>query len=179
MLLFWRQGYEGTSISQLTAALGINAPSLYAAFGSKERLYQLAVEYYMAQIGDAERAALAQGSTVRGGIEALLQHCARAYTEPGRPRGCMIALGGMRMADEHHAVLAVTQRIRKQSLDWISGWLEQGRAAGELPAVFDVEAYAHFLQATLHGMAVLARDGASVQTLQQMVRLALAAWPGR
>ena len=95
MAVFWQRGYEGTSLGDLTAAMGINRPSLYAAFGCKEALFHEAVALYDAVEGGATARALQDEPTARAAVEAMLCDNAEAYAAPDKPPGCMIVLGAM------------------------------------------------------------------------------------
>src|SRR5689334_5469946 len=99
MEVFWAYGYDGTSMTDLTAAMGINSPSLYAAFGSKEALFREAVAYYNQTRGAAIAAALNGSPTAREAIAEALRHQVIAYTESDRPRGCMIVLAATTATD--------------------------------------------------------------------------------
>jgi AcrR family transcriptional regulator len=116
MELFWERGYEGASLSDLTAAMGIGSPSLYAAFGSKAALFKEAVAYYNATTGGPQRE-LEAAPTARAGIEALLRHYARAYVEPGHPPGCMVMLAATTGAAENEEVRRFLAGCRQEDLE--------------------------------------------------------------
>src|SRR5918996_4164529 len=96
MEVFWAKGYDGASLSDLTAAMGINSPSLYAAFGSKEGLFREAVALYGATEGTEIWEALPQAPTAREAIERFLRASALSFTRPDRPAGCLVVPGGQR-----------------------------------------------------------------------------------
>ncbi|UGT63462.1 TetR/AcrR family transcriptional regulator [Nocardia asteroides] len=102
--VFWEHGYEGTSLADLTTAMGIASPSLYAAFGSKEALFREAVELYGATYGGYTERALREEPTARASIEAMLRDNAAAYTAPELPHGCMIVLAGSTYTTRNTAV---------------------------------------------------------------------------
>jgi len=176
MDLFWEKGYASTSLADLTAAMGINAPSLYSAFGSKEQLFRDAVALYSNGEGGCTQAELLRGPTVRAGIENMLLAAARAGTQPGRPRGCMIVLGAPTNADEHAPVHKMLCDSRRHAQALILQRLRDAVRHGELPAHADLPALAAYYATVLHGMAIQARDGASRKILQQSARLAMLAW---
>lgn len=92
MLVFWERGYEGASLTELTEAMGIKPPSLYAAFGDKEALFREAIEHYKSAYGQHTTRALTEEPTARAAVEALLRNNACTYVEPGHPKGCMVVL---------------------------------------------------------------------------------------
>ncbi len=165
MLAFWTNGYEQTSISDLTEAMGIAAPSLYAAFGDKRRLFQEAVERYQAMPGNEVMSALGE-PTAYGAVAQMLRAAAVEYTLPDLPNGCFVLSEphlGHERATSHGDLLAR---------------LTQGVEAGELPAETDTEALAAFYTAVLSGMSARSRDGAPRAELLAIAETALGAWPG-
>ncbi len=176
MELFWAKGYEGTSIADLTAAMGINSPSLYAAFGSKEALFLEATEYYTHAEGTEIWAALDEASTACLAIENFLRRTAKAYSQTDRPQGCLIALGALHQDSSSGAICADLRRRRAENLTALCKRLERAVAEGELPANFDCRTAATFFATVQHGMSIQARDGASCTALMATVAGAMAAW---
>jgi len=176
MDLFWEKGYASTSLADLTAAMGINAPSLYSAFGSKEQLFRDAVALYGSREGGCTQAELLSAPTVRAGIENMLLAAVRAGTQPGRPKGCLIVLGAPTGTDEHAPVQKMLCDSRRHTQALILQRLREAVRHGELPAHTDLPALASYYATVLHGMAIQARDGASRKILQQSVRLAMLTW---
>lgn len=169
METFWRLGYEGASIADLTAAIGITPQSLYAAFGSKAELYREALGLYRATSGASLAQALAEAPNVSTAIERLLQARARLYTQPGRPAGCMISAAVLTCASENAPVADYLSQLRLSALAGLRAALEEGKTSGEFRADLDVGAMARTLAAFIQGMAVQARDGASEADLQCLV----------
>lgn len=161
---FWRSGYEQTTVATLTAAMGITAPSLYAAFGDKDALFAEAADCYAARIGAALDRALAQPST-RASIAELLRATAAAHTSAATPPGCFV-LTEPRLAE-----------YREQLRGRIRDRLARGRAEGDLPAGCDPELLASFLVAVMAGMSMRARDGAAPGEVDAIAATALAAIP--
>jgi AcrR family transcriptional regulator len=175
MGVFWERGYEGTSISDLTAAMGIAAPSLYAAFGSKERLFREAVELYDSLAGAAERA-LHDAPTAREGIEAMLREHAASYTDPETPAGCLIVLGATAYAPENRKIAEYLAGWRRETTQTIRARLARGIQEGDVPPGVDVDALAAYFNTLLEGLSIEARDGASREQLDRTVDCAMAAW---
>ena len=178
MLLFWRKGFAATSMSDLCDAMGINSPSLYAAFGSKEALYLEAVDYYARTIGPPIWDKLAEGATARAGIQNLLI----AWTENlpksrATPAGCMALLAAV--GDEWPAaIVRVVRKVRLDMLGTLRSRLEIAVARGELPAATDIDGLSRFYLSVFQGMAVQAKDGATSAELRAVAAAAMTAWPG-
>ncbi len=177
--LFWRHGYEGTSIAELTAAMGVTPPSLYAAFGSKERLYREALDRYGASYGSFTERALAEEPTARRAVERMLREAAELYSAGPQPRGCMLATGALTCAPEHTEVVADLTRRRRSAISSVKTRFDRAVAEGELAASTDTAALAAYYSAVVQGLAIQARDGVERPVLDSIAELALAAWPGR
>ncbi len=176
MKVFWEKGYEGASLTALTAAMGINAPSLYAAFGCKEALYLEAMELYAQTVGTDIWAALETAPTAREAVSRFLLATAEAYSQPGTPHGCLIALGGLHQAAVPEAVCDALTRHRMENTDKLRQRLEAAIAEGELRDGVDAGAVATFYATVQHGMSILARDGGSYEALKNVADGAMAAW---
>ncbi|MPZ19283.1 MAG: TetR family transcriptional regulator [Luteitalea sp.] len=177
MELFWAKGYDGTSLSDLTTAMGINSPSLYAAFRSKQALFREAVRLYGASEGTEIWDAIPNAPTAREAIERFLHRTAESFTRRGKPRGCLIALGALHTRDGSDAVVCRELRDhRAQNAKTLRLRLERGVAEGELSEGFDCRAAATFYATVQHGMSIQARDGASRETLLAVAHCAMAAW---
>jgi AcrR family transcriptional regulator len=176
MEVFWERGYEGTSISDLTAAMGINSPSLYAAFDCKEQLFREAVALYDATEGAATTRALADEPTARAAFEAMLRDNVEAYADPATPNGCMIVLAATAGAVANAGVRELLAENRRQTLADLAERVERGIEAGDVPPGADAQALAGFYGTVLQGLSIQARDGASRDALQAVVDGAMAAW---
>ncbi|WP_044191283.1 TetR/AcrR family transcriptional regulator [Hyalangium minutum] len=174
--VFWRLGYEGASIADLTEAMGITAPSLYAAFGSKAELYRRVLEHYRARQGGSQPRALTEAPTARAGVERLLQEAAREFSSPKHPPGCMISTAVLTCAEENQPVAEHVASLRAGTLAALRARIEQGIARGELPAGTDAAALARYFGALLQGMSVQALDGASQAELLALGEIAMRAW---
>ena len=172
MHLFWRYGYEGTSLNDLTAALRVNPPSIYAAFGDKKRLFLAAVRRYLCLPDVAEPA-----STARQAAEDLLRGAAIRFTGPDTPAGCLVAsaaISGSAAADDVKRELTA---IRLDAEARLCHRIQQAVDAGELAADTDAEALAAHVIAVVQGLSTLARDGAPREKLFRVVETAMRAWP--
>ncbi|WP_309646090.1 TetR/AcrR family transcriptional regulator [Phenylobacterium sp.] len=176
MEVFWLKGYEAASISDLTSAMGIGSPSLYAAFGSKEGLFREAVELYGRLEGPEVWAAFEKAPTARAAVEAFLTATAQAFTRPGKPRGCLVTLSVMNTADASASVCEAMRLNRASGRNDLAARLERAVSAGELPRGLDVAAVANFYLTVQQGMSIQARDGASRETLTAVAHAAMAAW---
>lgn len=176
MELFWAHGFEGASLSDLTSAMGINAPSLYAAFGSKEELFHEAVALYGAVEGAPLMRAVEAAPTARAGIAAFLETSALSHTQPGKPRGCLIVLSGLHSADTNPAVAQALIRHRAGNVETLRRILERGIASGELSPQTDSKAVATFYATVQQGMSIQARDGADRSVLLAIAQASMGAW---
>jgi AcrR family transcriptional regulator len=176
MTVFWSKGYDGASLSDLTAAMGINRPSLYAAYGNKHELFRKALEHYGAGPSSYEREALAQ-PTAREVAEGLLGGAADVQTDPSTPAGCLATLGTTYCADDSSAAGKLLIESRLIGHAAIRERFEQARADGDLPARADPNALTQYIGAVVCGMAVLAASGATRDELERVIELTMQAWP--
>jgi AcrR family transcriptional regulator len=178
MLVFWRKGFMATSMSDLCDAMGIRAPSLYAAFGSKEALYLEVVERYTTTIGPSVWGRLTEGATARAGIKSLLLAAVEILPESAvKPAGCMAALAAI-SEDCPGEIPDVVRKIRLDCLELLRSRLNDAVTAGELPSSTDVDCLSRFYLGVYEGMAIQARDGATSAELRGIAETAMAAWPG-
>ncbi|RST03639.1 TetR/AcrR family transcriptional regulator [Streptomyces sp. WAC07149] len=175
MLTFWEQGYETTSIADLTRNLGIGAPSLYAAFGDKRKLFDEVVVVYGSRYGDFASVALAEEPTAAAAIGRILREAAEIYTDPAHPPGCMVISAAANTTSEE--VAEALRERRNANLDMFESRIKADIASGELPAGTDARALARFAGAVLQGMSQQSRDGASREELEAVAERALLAWP--
>ncbi|MFD9069863.1 TetR/AcrR family transcriptional regulator [Streptomyces lasiicapitis] len=176
MEVFWKQGYEATSMTDLTSAMGIASPSLYAAFGCKEALFREAVTLYDATEGAHMARALTELPTAKGAVEAVLRYNARAYADEGTPHGCMVVLAATNCSPANAPVQEHLATWRQAGVDQMARRLERAVDEGELPAATDTEAMAVFYTTVIHGMSLRARDGSTRAELDKTVDRAMAAW---
>jgi AcrR family transcriptional regulator len=176
MLVFWTKGYDGASLSDLTEAMGINRPSLYAAYGNKEELFRKALERYGDGPSSYEREALAH-ATAREVAEGLLRGAADVQTDPNTPAGCLATLGTTYCADDSSSAGKMLIASRLAGHAAIRERFERARADGDLPADADPKALTHYLGAVVCGMAVLAASGATREELERVIELTMRALP--
>jgi len=178
MKTFWKSGYEGASMAELTKAMGINSPSLYAAFGSKEGLFKEAVQLYLATEDCKGRAILDGEPTARAAIHAMLRNSVANLVRPGAPHGCLLILADSNAAPENSGVRQHLCQRRRDIQSGLEARLKRGIAEGDLPAGADVKAMAAFYMTVLQGLSLRARDNAARDALLQVVDSAMAAWDG-
>jgi AcrR family transcriptional regulator len=179
MEVFWARGYEGATLADLQEAMGgITAPSFYAAFGSKEKLFREAVELYSSTLGAPMMKALAEGPTARAAIGALLDAAVEGFSKPGKPRGCMLVLAAINSTPANKSVQDHLRGLRARRRKAIRQRLQRGVAEGELPSGLDLGALASFYTTVIDGLAIQSRDGATRKTLRFAAGCAMAAWGG-
>ena len=176
MQVFWRNGYEGSSLADLTAAMGINRPSLYAAFGNKEALFRKVMDRYGAGPASHACAALRE-PTARGVAEALLRGTADMLGDPKHPRGCLGTHGALACGDDAGSVRQEMVSRHAAAFDALRQRFSQAKKEGDLPAGADPGALARYLSAICQGMSVQASNGATRKDLLAVVKTALRAWP--
>jgi AcrR family transcriptional regulator len=174
--VFWKKGYEGTALSDLTAAMGINRPSIYATFGNKEALFRKALDRYNAQMTGYMAEALKE-PTARGAAERLLVGTADLLSCPGNPKGCLMVQGALACGDEAEPIRKELIARRATGEAALRELFARAKAEGDLPAAADPGDLARYVMAVMHGMSVQSAGGASREELQGVIDLSLRAWP--
>jgi AcrR family transcriptional regulator len=176
--VFWRKGYEGTSLPDLTRAMGINRPSLYAAFGNKEALFRKVLDRYAEGPAAYVRSALAE-PTARAVAQRLLGGAVELLADPQGPRGCLMVHGALACGESAEAVRRELAARRAASEVAVRERFERARADGDLPAGADPADLARYVVTVVGGMSVQAAGGATREELRRVAEMALRAWPGR
>jgi len=177
MSVFWSKGFEGASLGDLQSAMGgINPPSLYAAFGSKERLFFEAVDLYVETVGGQPQRALESATTARAGVEAMLRAAVDIYCDPDTPSGCLLFLSAVNCAPANKSVQDRMRGYRIRVPDLIRKRLERGVAEGDVPEHLDLEPLVSLYADVVNGLPLRASDGASRNELLAGVTAAMAAW---
>src|SRR5207247_10528177 len=172
----WKRGYEGASLPDLTRAMGINRPSLYAAFGNKQALFRKAMARYAEGPASYLREAL-EAPTARAVFERLLEGGIKMVANPRQPRGCLAVQGALACGDEAEPVRRQLCAQRERAVALIRERLERAKAEGALPRGADPTALARYAATVMHGMAVQAAGGATAHELRRVAKIALRAWP--
>jgi len=175
MQVFWEKGFEATSISDLTVAMGLNPPSIYSAFGDKEGLFLEAVQRY--SDGNRESCPYYDEATARGAIEKLLTYSAHELTESCHPRGCLMAMATATSANCSDQLRKVIAQKRTSARDSLRERIRRGIKEGDVPAGTDAVALGDFYFTILAGMALQAREGATRKSLLATVEQAMSLFP--
>ncbi|WP_328611359.1 TetR/AcrR family transcriptional regulator [Amycolatopsis sp. NBC_00345] len=176
MLVFWEQGYEGASLTDLTGAMGITRTSMYAAFGNKEELFRKAMQRYAE--GPAAYAVRAlEEPTARQVATAFLTGSVRTTTRPGCPAGCLAVQGSLAAGDLGRPARDTLVAWRDEARSRLSDRFRQAVDDGDLPPETDTGLLARYLMTVSNGIAVQAAGGAAREELQQVADAALRNWP--
>ena len=177
ILQFWRTGYETTSVSELTHAMGITAPSLYTAFGDKESLFLECVERYASPGPKTTPELIAEAPSARQAAQELLEISARWFTQQDFPTGCLVASAASSGSVQSERVRAALKSVREENLQALRKRAERDVDEGRLDKTADAKALASMTMALIQGMSTLARDGASQKALLDLANTAMMAWP--
>jgi AcrR family transcriptional regulator len=178
MLLFWRHGYEATSLNELTKALGVKPSSIYSVFGDKKRLFLESVSLYLAGPVTSE-SIIDRAEDGREAALGLLTAAAIGYTGQDTPAGCLLATSAISCSEAANDVKQELAAIRRSIEARLLDKVKESVRDGHLPRDTDSEALAGLTMAVIQGMSTLARDGAPRDKLLRMVDAAMLAWPDR
>jgi AcrR family transcriptional regulator len=176
--VFWAKGYEGASMTELTAAMGITKPSLYAAFGNKEQLFCKALDLYENEKLAYTREALLQ-PTARAVAAHFMRGAIDAQTGSCDPRGCLGVIATTACGSEAESIRSEVIKRRASSSAMLLERFRQAQRDGDLQRDVEPEALAQYLFTILQGMAVQAGAGASRADLESVLETSLMLWPSR
>jgi AcrR family transcriptional regulator len=174
MEVFWRHGYEGATIAQLTEAMGINPPSLYACFGNKEGLLKAALDRYT-KLRNVWMDEVVAAPTARDVAERMLMGIADKQTDPANPPGCLLVQGGIACGTGSESVPFELAARRAQNEDQLRDRFVRAKAEGDLKPTSDPAALARYVSAVSVGMGVMASSGSDREALQQVASVAVQA----
>ncbi len=176
MQTFWTFGYEGTSMAALIEAMKMNKPSIYAAFGNKEALFNQVLDKYVSGPSAFVKEALAE-PTAYLVVKKFLTQAVALLTQQDTPRGCMIVQGALSCGPEAAMMQKKLMAYRARLEEGLKQRFEIAKQQGDLPAASNIQALAKYV-ATLHqGISVQASSGASKEALLEMIEIALINWP--
>ncbi|PAW37196.1 hypothetical protein CIL06_16365 [Pantoea vagans] len=173
MRVFWRNSYEGTSLDDLSKATGMNRPSLYNAFGDKERLFCSAVEWYLTHEGSLTQHWLEKDGPVAETFGNLLSGYIKLFSQPDSGRGCMVVLGAINCRPEHQHLSDKLSALRRNTHAQAKAFLQRAADRGELKAEAQPGALAEFFMAIFNGLSIQARDGSTPEQMHHIVGQAL------
>jgi AcrR family transcriptional regulator len=176
--VFWEKGYEGASLFDLTEAMGINRPSLYAAFGNKEELFRKALDRYESGPTAFVARALAE-PTARQVADRLLKEGINMVTHPDHPGGCLAVQGALVCGDDAQPIREELERRRKAGEVMIRKRFQRAQTEGDLPADVEPNDLARYVTTVMRGLAVQAAGGATRKELLRVAELAMQAWPSK
>ena len=174
--VFWARGYEGATLPELTRAMGINRPSLYAAFGNKEELFRKALDRYLAGPQGFMEEALKE-PTARAVVEAIFSGFIRMQRGRDRARGCLVVQGALACGEEAEPVRRELARLRQAAVTAFRERFERAVQDGDLPKGTDCAGLARYVATVLNGLAVQAASGATEKDLRLVSARAMQAWP--
>ncbi|NDL63844.1 TetR/AcrR family transcriptional regulator [Acerihabitans arboris] len=178
LVLFWRHGYEATSMSDLVAATGAKAPTLYTEFGNKEGLFRAAAERYIELFAERGKNLLADTARpVAGVLWDYLRDAAAMFTDDALPAGCFLICTSAALSSSSNDVALMLRARHHRQEDLLLAFFRQRQAMGELPGDMDAAGLAKNLVCALHGMSVQAREGASRDDLHAIAATWMTVWP--
>jgi AcrR family transcriptional regulator len=172
--VFWARGYEGATLPELTRAMGINRPSLYAAFGNKEQLFHKALDRYQTGPQAFLTESLAK-PTARAVVEAIFSGFIRMQRDRDKARGCLIVSGALACGEEAEPVRLELIRLRQATVTLFRERFERAVQEGDLPDGTDCATLARYIATVLNGLAVQAASGATEKELRQVAVMAMRA----
>ena len=176
MLLFWEQGFDGTSYTHLTAATGMSKPTIYATFGNKVELFRKAMMAYAEQAVKVYQQAL-EKPTAREAVEACLRLARGLNVQADEPIVCFLVQGALTGSADTRSLRDELNFLQRQATQLLQERLEQGKRNGELPSTANTSVMAEYFSSVVTGLSVQAANGAAAKDLNQVVRMAMNSWP--
>lgn len=176
MKIFWQKGYTATSMNDLYEAMGIKSPSLYAAFGSKEDLYEEVLLHYEQSVAPVIWGHMSTEPSPRQAVWLWLERSADMLTQTDMPHGCMVTLSAVG-SEGNDRLGEIVRRLRTSGIDLLKARLLEAQQQGDLPASVDIDALTRLYISVQQGMSIQARDGAGRETLLSIARMAMIMWP--
>lgn len=173
METFWQYGYEAASMSVLKAAMGINSPSLYAAFGNKEALFAEAVEFYLNKYGAYREKALEEAPTAVEGVAALFEQTITQFFNSKTHNGCLVVLAALCGSQESLPVQQILNLERRRTATLFANRLNRGLNEGDIQPGQDALVLAEYFTTLLFGLTIQVRDGVPRHVIHKVVTMAL------
>lgn len=175
--LFWRHGFEATSMADLLKATGLTAPSLYAAFGNKEELFLKAVDHYGKTYSVLLYKSLEEPIPAKAAIEKMLYEAADIFSKPEHPAGCFLVSGAVNCSPSSKYIEDELRKHRMDKEKGIADRLKVAQKKGELSPSADPVRLAKYFNTVMQGLSTQSQDGASKSELEDIVANAMMAWP--
>ena len=176
MLVFWKNGYPGTSLTDLTNVMGINKSSLYAAFGNKEKLFNQAIEFYLTKHGVVHSAELLKaGISLKQRVKNFLLSIAKMLTNPDLPKGCLICHSTSEIAGSCLPEQSATNihAINQQTILTLTEFFAKEQQAGNSLDVPSAKTLANYLLTLQFGLAISARNGSNMEELEEIINFSI------
>lgn len=175
--LFWRHGYESTSLADLVEATGAKAPTLYAEFGNKEGLFRAAVERYLSRYAECSNQLLEQDLPIAEIVEAYMRNSAQVFTDPHNPAGCFMVCASAALSASSDDIAEMLRRKHHAQEASLQACFDRKVQQGELLAKTDTALLAKYIICVIEGMSVQAREGASREDLLRLLDATMMVWP--
>ncbi|WP_102896342.1 TetR/AcrR family transcriptional regulator [Phaeobacter piscinae] len=177
MLLFWERGYEAASMADLSAAMGVNPPSIYAAFGNKQALFERCAAHYAQSVAAYAPRALGEAATAETALRRFVSDAIEAFCTQDRPKGCLLVSAATNCGKGSAGAQDLLTGYRQASETMIADRIRRGMEAGDMPASTKSDLLAKYVAVLIQGLAAQARDGASADDLHEVAELALSQLP--
>lgn len=173
MHVFWEKGYEGTTMADLIESIGMKAPSIYAAFGNKDAIFKEVIKTYLPIVVEGQLAALNSSSEIYESVEATLKACVSLYTSEDNPHTCLVMTAAINTAPGHEEHVGALRILREK---YKAAWqkrFEQAKFDKQLSDDSNPSELAEYFTTLIQGMTIKAKDGASKDSLDATVKLAM------